>query len=152
MTNFQKRGKSSTCCRSEWRQTQADKGTPPPLPSWTVGILIDCQTVTKSEIILSMKFVVLKFCMSVLYLNSDRFKDYVTMFFIYLCTGSGWNWATFLHSSSYGIVFQICDQNNADSILIIVAIDAWCLHTVEAVSGSYSPPTVNKLGLHQRLN
>lgn len=151
MTNFQKRGKSNPCCRNEWRQTQADKGTPPSLPWWAGGILIGCQTVTKIDIFLSMKFVALKFCMSLLYLNSDGFGGYVTTFCIYLCTESSWDRAAFLHSSSYGFVFQICDQNNADNILIILAIDEWCLHSVEAVSGSHSPPTVNKFGLHQRL-
>lgn len=68
-----------------------------------------------------------------------------------MCTGSSWNGATLLHSSSYGFVFQICDRNNAGNILIILAIDEWCLHSAEAVSGSHSPPTVNKVGLHQRL-
>lgn len=105
---------------------------------------MDCQTVSKLEIILNMKFVVLKFCMSLLYLNNDGFRDYVTRFCIYLYAESSWNGATFLHSSTYGFVFQICEQNNADNILIVVPIDEWCLHSVEAVSGSHSPPTVNK--------
>lgn len=86
-----------------------------------------------------------------LYLNNDGFRDNVTMFCIYLCIGSSWNGATLLQSSSYGFVFQICDQNDADNILIILAIDEWCLHSVKAVSGFHSPPTVNKLELHQRL-
>lgn len=75
----------------------------------------------------------------------------MTTFCMYLCTESGCNGATFLHSSSYDFAFQICDQNNADHTLIILAIDEWCLHCVEAVSGSHSLPTVNKMGLHQRL-
>lgn len=105
-------------------------------------MLMDCQTVTKLEIILNMKFVVLKFCMSLLYLNKDGFREYVTRFCIYLCAGSSWNGATFLHSNSYGFVFQICDQNNADNILIILSIDE-CTVSRQSLVLSLPPP-VNK--------
>lgn len=65
---------------------------------------------------------------------------------MYTCTGSGLDSVKFLHSSPYGAVLCICDQNSVDTASVL-AIGEQFLLRVKAVSHSVSPgnrPGVSK--------
>ena len=62
------------------------------------------------------------------------------------CSGFGWDGVNFLHSSSYGGKFWICDQNNVDNTLMFLPL----LNPVKAFSVSHAAPPASRLGVDKK--
>lgn len=63
---------------------------------------------------------------------------------------SGWDGVNFIHSSQYGTVVLICDQNNVDNSSVLPFGEP-CLHSMEAFSFCHSVTLSSVLAVCKKL-
>jgi len=77
------------------------------------------------------------------------------MFVSSKCVGTllGRDKVSFLHSSLYGAMFWICDENSLDDTLMFYVGYLFYirLHSTKAFSAPHPAPPVGRLGMHREL-
>lgn len=68
------------------------------------------------------------------------------------CTdGLGWDRTNFPHSSLYGAVFWICDEDRSDNTRDVLFISEQLLHRVKTLSALQPIPPASRPWVHKKL-